>query len=58
MNEVRNTIINPQETASEGMNVTSMTRSMLFGKDFSKAAVFCAKMAVPMIVMLAVAVAL
>lgn len=58
MNEVRNTIINPQETAGEGMKVSGMTRGMIFSKDFSKAAAFCAKMAVPMIVMLAVAVAL
>lgn len=57
MNEVRNAIINPQEAASEGMKVSGMTRSMVFGKDFGKAAALCAKIAVPMIVILAVAVA-
>ena len=63
MNEVRKTIINPQETAGEGMKVNGMTRGMLYGsgmlygKDFSKAAALCAKIAVPMAVILAVAVA-
>lgn len=57
MNEVRNTIINPQETAGEGMKVCGMTRGMMSGKDFGKAAALCAKIAVPMIVILAVAVA-
>ena len=47
MNEVRKTIINPQETAGEGMKVNGMTRGMLYGKDFSKAAALCAKIAVP-----------
>ena len=57
MNEVRKTIINPQETAGEGMKVNGMTRGMLYGKDFSKAAALCAKIAAPMAVILAVAVA-
>ncbi len=57
MNEVRKTIINPQETAGEGMKVNGMTRGMLYGKDFSKAAALCAKIAVPMAVILAIAVA-
>ena len=52
MNEVRKTIINPQETAGEGMKVNGMTRGMLYGKDFSKAAALCAKIAVPMAVIL------
>lgn len=57
MNEVRNAIINPQEAASDGMEVSGMTRGMVSGKDFGKAAALCAKIAVPMIVILAVAVA-
>lgn len=57
MNEVRKTIINPQETAGESMKINGLTRSMIFGKDFGKAAALCAKIAVPMIVVLAVAVA-
>ena len=57
MNEVRKTIINPQETAGEGMKVNGMTRGMLYGKDFSRHAAPCAKIAAARGVIRAVAVA-
>lgn len=57
MDEVRRTIIDPEKTLGESMKVNGMTRSMIYGKDFGKAAALCAKIAVPMAVVLAVAIA-
>ena len=54
---IRNAIINPQEVAGEAMKMINMTRGMLFSEEFGKSVALCAKMAVPMIVVLAVAVA-
>ncbi len=58
MNEVRNTIIEPEKTLGEGLKVNGMTHGMICGKDFSRAAALCAKIAVPLVVLLAVAIAL
>ena len=58
MNEVRRTIISPEKVLGEGMKVNDMTRGMLHGKDFGKSAAFCAKMAAPLLLFLAIAMAL
>lgn len=58
MNEVRRTIISPEKVLGEGMKINVMTRGMLHGKDFGKSAALCMKIAVPMILLLAAAIAL
>ena len=58
MNEVRRTIISPEKVLGEGMKINVMTRGMLYGKDFGKSAALCMKIAAPMILLLAVAIAL
>lgn len=56
MNEVIKMIINPKEAAGEATKMVSMTRGMLFSEEFGKSVALCAKIVVPMIVVLAVAV--